>query len=78
MSMTIEDSIKHWTAKRKTGLVIQIIQGMTTVSEARRSFDLSLSEIEIWIEDAKRGTCWAGICHAQSRPPRRPALWGKR
>ena len=36
MSMTMDDSIKRWTAKRKTALVIEIIQGKTTVSEASR------------------------------------------
>lgn len=55
MSMTMEDSIKRWTAKRKTALVIEIIQGKTTVSEASRSFDLNPSEIESWVDDAKRG-----------------------
>ena len=55
MSMTMEDSIKRWTAKRKTALVIEIIQGKTTVSEASRSFDISPSEIEGWVDDAKRG-----------------------
>jgi transposase-like protein len=47
--------IKRWTAKRKSALVIEIIQGKTTVSEASRSYDLSPSEIEGWVEDAKRG-----------------------
>ena len=55
MSVTMDDSIKRWTAKRKTGLVIEIIQGKTTVAEASRSFDLSPSGIEGWIDDAKRG-----------------------
>ncbi|MGN0931442.1 MAG: transposase [Falsigemmobacter intermedius] len=55
MSITMEDSIKRWTAKRKTALVIEIIQGKTTVSEASRSFDLSPSEIESWVDDAKKG-----------------------
>ncbi len=55
MSMTMDDSIKRWTAKRKTALVIEIIQGKTTVAEARRSFDLTPSEIEGRVEDAKRG-----------------------
>jgi len=38
--------MKRWTAKRKTALVIKIIQGKTTVSEASRSLDLTPSEIE--------------------------------
>ena len=29
MSVTMDDSIKRWTAKRKTALVIEIIQGKT-------------------------------------------------
>ncbi|NPD17273.1 transposase [Xinfangfangia sp. D13-10-4-6] len=55
MSVTMDDSIKRWTAKRKTALVIEIIQGKSTVAEASRSFDLSPSEIEGWIDDEKRG-----------------------
>ncbi|WP_226629381.1 DUF1153 domain-containing protein [Alloyangia pacifica] len=51
----MDDSIKRWTAKRKTAPVIEIIQGKTTVSEASRSFDLTPSEVEGWVEDAKRG-----------------------
>ena len=53
MSMTEE--IKRWTAKRKSALVLDIIQGRTTVAEASRSHDLSPSEIEQWVDDAKRG-----------------------
>jgi len=55
MSVTMDDGIKRWTAKRKTALVIEIIQGKTTVAEASRSFALSPSEIEGWVDDAKRG-----------------------
>ena len=36
MSMTMDDSIKRWTAKRKTARVIEIIQCKATVSEASR------------------------------------------
>ena len=53
MSMTMDDSIKRWTAKRKTALVIEIIQGKSAVAEASRSFDLTPSEV--WVADAKRG-----------------------
>lgn len=31
MSTLMEDDIKRWTAKRKTALVLDIIQGKTTV-----------------------------------------------
>lgn len=55
MSVGMEDSIKRWTGKRKTALVIEIIQGKTTVAEASRSFDLSPSEMKGWVDGAKRG-----------------------
>jgi transposase-like protein len=55
VSTMMEDDIKRWTAKRKAALVMEIIQGKTTVSEASRSFDLPPSDIEEWVDDAKRG-----------------------
>lgn len=55
MSIKMEDEIKRWTAKRKSALVLDIIQGKTTVSEASRAYDLSPSEVEAWVDDAKRG-----------------------
>jgi transposase-like protein len=55
MSMLMEDAIKRWTARRKSALVLEIIQGKTTVAEASRVYDLPPSEIEKWIEDGKRG-----------------------
>lgn len=55
MSGPLEDVVKRWTAKRNSALVIEIIQGKTTVAEASRSFDLSPSEIEGWVDDARRG-----------------------
>lgn len=55
MSGPLEDGIKRWTAKRKSTLVIEIIQGKTTVAEASRSFDLTPSEIEKWVDDARKG-----------------------
>lgn len=55
MSLKMEDEIKRWTAKRKSALVLDIIQGKTTVSEASRTYDLSPSEVEQWVDDGKRG-----------------------
>jgi transposase-like protein len=55
MGGTMDDEIKRWTARRKTALVLEIIQGKTTVAEASRTFDLTPSEIEGWVEDGKRG-----------------------
>lgn len=36
--MTMDENIKRWMAKRKTALLIDIIQRKTTVAEACRSF----------------------------------------
>ncbi len=55
MSTRMEDDIKRWTAKRKAALVMEIIQGKTTVAEASRFFDLPPSEIEEWVDEAKKG-----------------------
>mgnify|MGYP000072366146 CR=1 FL=1 len=51
----MEYDIKRWTAKRKPALVIEIIQCKITLAEASRSFDLSPSEIEEWVDEAKKG-----------------------
>jgi transposase-like protein len=55
MSTKMDEDIKRWTAKRKSALVLDIIQGKTTVAEASRTYDLSPSEIESWVEDGRRG-----------------------
>ncbi len=55
MSEMMEEEIKRWTARRKSALVLEIIQGKTTVAAASRQFDLTPAEIESWVEDGKRG-----------------------
>ncbi len=55
MSVIVEEDFKRWTAKRKAALVMDIIQGKTSISEASQSFDLPPSEIEEWPEEGKRG-----------------------
>ncbi|MEM7750079.1 MAG: DUF1153 domain-containing protein, partial [Pseudomonadota bacterium] len=55
MSVMMEDGIEGWTAKRKSALVAEIIQGRTTVAEASRSLDLAPSEIENCVDDARKG-----------------------
>lgn len=55
MSIEMTEEIKRWTAKRKSALVLEIIQGKTTVSEASRQYDLTPSEIEDWVDNAKAG-----------------------
>src|SRR3569832_679892 len=55
MSALMEDEIKRWTARRKAALVLEIIQGKTTVALASRAYDLPPSEIEVFVEDGKKG-----------------------
>lgn len=51
----MSEDAKRWTSKRKASLVIQILKGQTTLSEASREFDLPPSEIQSWIDEAQRG-----------------------
>lgn len=55
MSNLMDEDIKRWTAKRKSALVLEIMQGKTTVAEASRAYDLPPSELETWVEDGKQG-----------------------
>jgi transposase-like protein len=55
VSIEMDEEVKRWTARRKSALVLEILQGRTTVSEAARQFDLPPSEIEAWIDQAKAG-----------------------
>lgn len=55
MSVVMDEEIKRWTVRRKAALVLEIIQGKTTVAEASRQLDLTRSEIDSWLEDGKRG-----------------------
>nr|WP_304991429.1 DUF1153 domain-containing protein [Burkholderia plantarii] len=57
MSTKMDEDIKRWTAKRKSALVTDIVQGKTTVAEANRTYDRSPSEVENWVDvdDDKRG-----------------------
>ena len=50
MSSQMNEENKCWSAKRKSALVLEIIQGKTTVAEASRQFDLSPSELESWVD----------------------------
>lgn len=45
------DTIKRWTAKRKAAVVTDIIKGKTTAAQLARSHDLTVREIEQWMDD---------------------------
>jgi transposase-like protein len=47
--------VRRWTAKRKAALVLDILQGKRAVAEVSRQYDLTPSEIEEWVEEARRG-----------------------
>ena len=51
----MEEEVKRWTARRKTELEQQIIQGKTTVAEASRAYDLPPSQIEDWVDGGMKG-----------------------
>lgn len=44
----IPGDVKRWTAKRRTALVLEILQGKTTAAEAARRHGLKVAEIEVW------------------------------
>jgi transposase-like protein len=43
--------IKRWTARRKAAVVMDIIKGKTTTTEVARTHDLTVGEVEQWMED---------------------------
>lgn len=45
------DDIKRWTARRKAAAVMDIIKGKTTSSELARTHDLTVAEVEQWMDD---------------------------
>ena len=55
MSSQMNEENKRWSAKRKSALVLEIIQGKTTIAEASQQFDLAPSELESWVAQAKAG-----------------------
>jgi len=55
MNPKLDEEIKRWTVRRKSALVMDIIQGRTTVREASEAFELPASEIERWVEEGRRG-----------------------
>ena len=52
--MSDDNSIKRWTAKRKAAVVMDIFKGKTTTAEVARQYDLTVSEIEGWVDEAQR------------------------
>src|SRR5690606_3338418 len=55
MDEKLDEEIKRWTVRRKSVLVMDIIQGRPSVREASETFGLPASEIERWVDEGKRG-----------------------
>ena len=51
--MTDDNPIKRWTAKRKASVVMDIFKGKTTAAEVASQYDLTVSEIEGWLDEAQ-------------------------
>ena len=51
--MSNEPTVKRWTAMRKAAVVMDIFKGKTTVAEVVRHYDLTVSEVEGWIDEAQ-------------------------
>ncbi|MCO7214900.1 DUF1153 domain-containing protein [Halomonas sp. OfavH-34-E] len=52
--MSDDNQIKRWTAKRKAAVVMDIFKGKTTAAEVARQYDLIVSELGGWIDEAPR------------------------
>lgn len=51
----MEEDIKRWTARRKAARVLKIIQGKPTVAAVSHTHDLTPTEVESWVDEAKKG-----------------------
>ncbi len=45
-----DEHLKRWTAKRRAGLVMEILRGDLAVAEAARKHGLTVAEVEAWRE----------------------------
>jgi transposase-like protein len=43
-----KNEVQRWTAKRRAALVLQILKGKTSVTEAARTHGLTVAEVERW------------------------------
>ena len=44
------EPFKRWTAKRKAAVVLDLIKGKTTPAEVARRHDVTVGEVEKWLE----------------------------
>lgn len=48
MTQEVADPIELWTAKRRVALVLSVLKGETSVTEAARKHGLTVAEVEDW------------------------------
>lgn len=46
-----QNEVKRWTARRKATVVMDMMKGKTTPTELARAHDLTVAEVEQWMED---------------------------
>lgn len=49
------EEIKRFTVKKKADIVMDILQGKTTVTEVSRQYDLTPALIKEWMQEARKG-----------------------
>jgi transposase-like protein len=55
MAADASEPIERWTAKRRVALVVSILKGETSVTEAARTHGLTGAEVEDWREKLLSG-----------------------
>ena len=53
--MADEILVKRWTAKRKSAVVSELFRGKTTPVEVARQHDLTVAEVERWVQVDTQG-----------------------
>ncbi|WP_313172671.1 DUF1153 domain-containing protein [Stenotrophomonas sp.] len=62
--------MERWTVRRKSAAVLEIIQEKLSLADGSRQFNLTLTEIESWVEDGKR--CMENALRAKPEDVREP------
>ena len=60
MGNMLGDEIKRWAAKRKAALVMEIIQGKSSISEASRAFNMAPRKFKSGL--MKPNVAWRSRC----------------
>lgn len=69
----VGSDIQRWTAKRKSAVVLDILKGLTTPAEVARQHNLTVAEVERWLEAGMRGM----EDHLRSNPKDAESEWAE-